>query len=414
MKVNTASSESADALLVLDRVFMHFVLVPSAVILLLACTFAGDYLLKGAPAYYLCWSGVVLFRVVCRIPYSVSEAISQLALLTASLPFLLIHAWEISHYYHAFLFAILYINVLPLLPWLEKRSRSTVQVALLMLLVFIVFSVWSLMQGVVRANIVFGPNVLYRVYGFLFGLIVIMGFSRADFRGIGRPLSSLTVSLSLFILVGLLSVAMIATGSRGALIAFFSLLLVLAWLAQTFSDCARTLRRGIFVLITCVGILAFVIVGPLLGRMLSFDLANASEDVRLGYFSRTLDFLVSEKLFGLFLGAGESNSYYDFYPHNIFLEALVYGGFYMLMIVAVAYVSIVVVVLLRTQRSRDVIPYVGVFVGTLLSGSMLDNYSILGLGFFLLVREFRWRRAAASVRLAGQAVDMLNSRPRIA
>lgn len=379
----TLSSEN-EQLANLSSLFLGCVLIPSAIIVFLAATFVSDYLLLGfIPAFYICWLSVVLLRVILKIPFSRAEFQAQLLLTALLYPLFVFHVWQADVYYNSVIFCILYVTAIPLLQWILQYRASVAFWVCVLTAFFLGFSIYLLSQGVIRSYVIFGPNVLYRIYVFLFGLMILCLF---DFKAPGRRviLSGTLVVIFLYIMTAILGVLIVATGSRGGLVAAVGALLVIAYLARTLADRYSSMVFGVFTLLGGGALLVAVLLGPLLGRLLFLDLSNTSEMVRLELLRQTFRFLTEAGPAEILFGVGAMNRFFSFYPHNIFAEALVYGGLFLLLVVIMAFVVLTIAIGRRKNDGILVLPFVGIIVGSLFSGSLLYNYPVLSLAAYLV------------------------------
>jgi hypothetical protein len=363
-------------------------LVPVGLIVLLTLTFVGDYTVFGVPAFYLCWLGVILFRVVARIRLTRSELIAQFVsyalFFPMLMPLMLQHGEKWDVYYHSFFFITLYINALPLLFWLFDRRKQLFWSALPLLCLFGVLSVLSLAHGYTRSRIVFGPNVLYRIYALLFAMLfVALAYGRRSLlRGTG-----------IFFILGLLFVAMAGTGSRGAILVTAAIAVYLILFGGRFPISKTGFRLSVAAAAAGGILLARKVFTTYTARLFLFALSSNSTAARLSFYGGAADFLAAERGLKLLFGVGVHNAYFTFYPHNLLVEALVYGGLYRAVATVVLLVAMVVYVLRNGKSSWVVLVYSGIIIGSMVSGSTMDNYPVLSLAVFVLCSaELFWKR----------------------
>lgn len=223
---------------------------------------------------------------------------------------------------------------------------------------------------------IFGPNMLYRLFGFLMIFGALLYPMR---RGIERLIMFGLACFGLF--------ACLLTGSAGALLV---IAIVIALFALRFSK-----KLSLVLGVACVYLL--VTLGPLtdsgksgfgglasLGRA-TYKLRSLEADSRvLGWVE-----ILSQPLTPL--GYEHADFWYLWsfgyrYPHNLFVELL---GFYGVVGLALCLgVIIAVVMAVPKVMKGDIMAMVLIVLttGSMLSGDLSDNYGVIGLACGLLIR----------------------------
>lgn len=348
--------------------------------LMFSVLFVNDYKLAfDLPALYPAWLALMAVRMVCRLWPSRGELLAQGALLLLLTPSFLVELTQSSSdYFHAYLGAVIAVNAVFGLPRL-CRDRHVVLVSLGALLVVGGLGLYQLVLGVSRGSLVFGPNVLYRAGAFFFGVF-----------WVGASTTSTPVSGKRWMVMAYaaFSLIMAFTGSRGAMVTWAVLSVgVYAALGLRF-------RKGYMKPLVLFALLIPVLAGYVLlqervWRLTYFSLANASESIRLDFFYQGLEYLQQTDWMIQLFGVGSEvavNRYFGFYPHNIFLESLVYGGWWLLCWVGWSFV-LFFRLLVRPEGAvlGLVLPLAGVFVGSLFSGDLWYNFTVLSVGIVFMM-----------------------------
>lgn len=345
-----------------------------------ASTFSSDFTLFGFPAFYLTWLFVVVLRILVGVRFTVLEIVSQFSLLFLLYFSLYPAIHDANLYYNAYIFAVLYINVLFFIPFLLKR-KVTNYLCFYILTAFSIFALASILSGAVRSFILFGPNVLYRIYAFLFFMMLTTYVFHSKKKIYQSPM---IISAFLALLI-----AMAATGSRGAVAVFLLMIIIIV---LNFSFFFKKSSLDYLILVTGISFFAVLIIlnydllSVIFSRLIFFDLTNASELERIGFYQNSRNFIFEEQGVNLLLGVGQENKYFSFYPHNIYIESMVYGGFNLL------YISVLtsMAMLWSTTFSNDkylrsiCFIFIGVYFGSLVSGSLLYNFPVFSVGWTAL------------------------------
>ncbi len=237
---------------------------------------------------------------------------------------------------------------------------------------FVIFAMGGLIDG--RYYSVFGPNMLYRVFGFMFLFSLVFYFEQ---KGRARLL---LVGFSIF---GLF--ATLLTGSIGALAIIAIGLASLGWRVSKSLTLAVSAVASYWIIATgfLTGSFTATASSPVFVSRLAYKLGNLHLDDRLfGWWS-----IISEppSLFGY--------NYEDFshlwffgyqYPHNMFVE--LYGFYGMFGLVLVVFVSIAALLSARRLIYGDVssMVFVVLTLGAMFSGDLSDNFGAIALAAGIL------------------------------
>ena len=339
------------------------------VIIFMAMTFVGNYVIYDIPAFYIVWLALVLYRYVTGLTYTKIEYGSQLTATIILFPIILSNVPAPSLYTNTFFMVIMYINVMPILSRVLS-IRHIVNPAWLIIIVLLPISLLNISSGIERNFIVFGPNVLYRIYGVCF----LLGFLIESRKGkiiLGK----------LFIVLAALFINITATGSRGGFLVYILCLGYALFVLRS--------RKAVFLsLCFTVGfiVLALVVywdvVEVFIWRLIYFDQSNNSEAGRLYYYAQLSKFF-DEGGGNLIFGLGDNNHIYKFYPHNLLLETLVFNGLYTLFLV-LSLMLLWFYSIISKYKQLGLIIFLPILLGSLLSGSMFDNYTFVSAGFYML------------------------------
>ena len=257
-------------------------------------------------------------------------------------------------------------------------SRMLFRAAFIALVIFAVgCSVDFILTSGQRSSFIFGPNMLYRVFGCLSGLVA--GYLFLD----GRKLSGLIVMI-------LAVIFLVITGSRAALFIIAALLFV--WVhAHTKIISFRRYMPFLIVLIVS-GSLFFALVDVGNTRLLGYSHFVLEEGTSYseGYirWRPYLYFLFEPDRFSL-IGIDYAVFFRLFgadgflYPHNVFLELVMFYGFFGIFVSLYFIIKLYKLVrrLSTTICTRVHILYYSIIIssiGTLFSGDLGDNGVYLG------------------------------------
>lgn len=252
---------------------------------------------------------------------------------------------------------------------------------LLFLFCLFLFVASSVEDG--RLYSLFGPNMLYRMFGLLlaFSVILLLEVKRNNLR-----------ILLIFVIIFSTYVQLL-TGSIGAIV-------ILALMPLLFA--LRLSRRLLFIVVPII--LAFLLISESLTDYLSSFQSNTFVSFhRLALKSSTLD--SNERLdawrqildhpitiFGSNYDQYAEVWSFDLpYPHNVFVEL---WAFYGLLGIPIIFYLLKAVIRLRVLSFRTDalgVTYLILFIGALFSGDLSDNFGVVGLGVVMSLRIFSRR-----------------------
>jgi O-antigen ligase len=256
-----------------------------------------------------------------------------------------------------------------------------------------------------RKSLVFGPNVFYRILGCMFILLLLLNkYCRPELENFAQTLLR---RLILIAALCCLSFMLFQTGSRGGVVTFFICSVLGLWMARW--DLYRIFisPKGIAtvmaaILITCMIAILISTAAPQLilsasegfneSRALKFyDPAGSKSLATRASFAASLPSFLFSKNFLL----GEGSRFHHSYPHNIFLDLLYNGGLIpFFSFVSALLMSIIICARRGTDRElKDLLMFViPMLFGSLVSGTMFDNYSLTALTFYIPCAHFFSRR----------------------
>jgi len=178
---------------------------------------------------------------------------------------------------------------------------------------------------------------------------------------------------------------MVKTGSRGATI--IGLLMILSFVYTLLKIKSLWLKLTSFVaILSMLGwfLINFILSSAADSRAFWFydkGASSSSISERGGFWDNLPNFFLKDNY--LF---GEGSDYLYSYPHNIYLDLLYNGGFFpCLMLIIFSVLCGIYILQGKLQGSWKIIVIVffPVFIGSFLSGTSYDNYSIVSLIFML-------------------------------
>lgn len=326
-------------------------------------TFVNDYSVGPIYLFFILYLLLITIRLIENLKYTWPELCLQFFLLLLFSYHIIYELDSNNSYSSAIAMTILFVNSAPLFfkiyNWIEQGERVFFQLSSL---VFITAIVYFFIYGN-RIEILFGRNVLYRIFAFLyaFGFLTIVN-------------KKIIVQFFYFIIFTL---AMLSLGSRGGLVVaiFFSLLLMLR-----LNDSSISLK--FFPILSLLVILGsgYLILQDVFRRVFYFNLENASEVVRINYFQNLLELFQSFDFFEIIFGIGSKNYYMLFagYPHNFFIEYIIFYG------TLVAFTALFIYILLfKNYKNLYLYPFYGIAIGSFFSGDLYYNFTIFMIPLFL-------------------------------
>lgn len=332
--------------------------------LIIAITFAGNHEVIYIPSFFIVWFVLVVYRVVTQLKFTFNEVKIQSVSFVIFLPFYIYGIMESNDYYFSFLQSVLYINAMPLLFRFIKSNMSSMYISVTLLIICL----FSFYLGGTQQGVIFGPNILYRIFGVLFTVFFVIALCRK-------------VRLTQFTFVFFLSsISILLTASRGGTLVILAMFLMVLYYFFRYGYLKYALPLLVFFMFSVV-VVNWEFIQFILGRAVHFDLNNASEAYRFQQYFVAYAFLAEGSSIELLFGLGEDNRYYKYglYPHNILVEVLVYNGlafmfllFVMLIVVTYLYFNRLIVLL---------IVFSPIVIGSILSGDLTDNFIVLSIFF---------------------------------
>lgn len=350
-------------------------------LLLIGYLFSGDFFLAGIPAFVIVWIVILLARYLCGNLLTHTEIITQASLFIVFFPSVLRLLFTAGEYDFWVIASILAVNIMPLLLIaLEVKSAGTSLWLIMICCFFIGIVSWGSREG-----FIFGPNILYRIFcfiGFLFLVRVNLSYK------IGEKISIYKV----YLFVGAMSFSALSTGSRGGSIAAF---IMLAYLLVLFSK-RSTARYAIVILAAFFWIINNLsLVQQSLGRSVNFDLSGDSISIRITLYERVKAFLSEASTAELLFGVGSPNRFYPIeglYPHNLFIEMIIYHGTYLILIFFIASLFAIFLSIKNiTLRTLSVV-FLPIYIGSMFSGQFIDHSYLVSFPFIVVILFFVVRR----------------------
>ena len=172
----------------------------------LTALFAGDFDLFGLPAFLLVYMTIVVFRYFVGLKLLRYELLAMCIGVICSFPVFFKFVLSPAYYYWVFFAAIGSIMLPLLFKWAIEGNPKAILIFNAVLFVCLsVFSLISFQPGE-RMHLIFGPNILYRIFGVLFVVSIIASSAY-----------SWTIKKQILLYICFLNVALLLlmTGSRG-------------------------------------------------------------------------------------------------------------------------------------------------------------------------------------------------------
>lgn len=333
--------------------------------------FVGDYYIGNFPAFLLVWFITIIYRIYFKIEISVREFMLQIIMTLVFSPLLLRGAYFGNVYELSIVYAILFINIFPLLVVILSNPRSQ-RYFFNICLAFMILTLLMYFQGI--RSIVFGPNIFYRITGFSYACFYVTSLIHKNIKTnyfVIAFFSTLTTAL--------------ATQSRGALLLSLIFMVITMGLFLTKS-------KYKYLFIITFSIFAYFIYSnistllSLLGRSAYFDVNNASEATRLDFASYSIDYYNNLSFTEFLIGLSYPNKYFyeeGSYPHNLFIEIFMsFGLIYFLLITLFSLFSI-----LKMNKNERLIllTFFPIYLGSQLSGYFGDHSYLLLVPFIIVL-----------------------------
>lgn len=335
------------------------------------CLFLSSKSIQGFPCLIFC---IPLFIYLFK---NNSSSFSRLKVNKLSLIFLIflflliyisliinannVYARNLEYFFWPFLSLLNLIPILVVCFIINQDRKLSHRSSFIIFLFFLFFTILSLMSTE-RFRFGFGPNMLYRILIFNYILF------------------SLTNSTKLFSYITLpfLLITLNKIGSRGALI---TIILLFTFLILTsFKSNKFFFRIIIFTFILFYNLL----LDKLLILFNSYRIfkINLTENNRTDFYLNFFEWYEQASLAEIIFGSGfRSWPFIDIYPHNFILESFHGYGITVTLIIL-----LLVVFLFLFQNKQIILLSIPFIVGSLISGSLYDNITLIGF-LFLFVFE---------------------------
>ena len=353
-------------------------------------TFSGDYAINGFPIFFIFWV-LILFRRRCRI--SKYEIYTQITLLFIFLPVFSFFENYSDIYFISAFYPALYVNGLILFKRQISNFKFQAQNNPSYLLWIFGVSIGGLfLLGLLngwsgdRNSIVFGPNVYYRIVGYLFFCQLVI-FKESFSRNYKFSYLKFSSSLAAIVLIFFCTLfLLLETGSRGAAVVSIAVLIATVLCFWGIRGKPRNLILIFFMpAVSGLCILYWPVISILFTRVIRSrtftfydpDTASTAIASRSGYLSSLPDFFEN----GNFL-FGNGTFHVNYYPHNIYLESLYNTGLFNF-IPLLLFSIFLLFSIVRGNICKDwistIISLIPVFIGAFFSGTIYDNYSMIAL-----------------------------------
>ncbi len=357
--------------------FSHNAISAGLFITIIGATFVGDYSINNFPPFFLFLPALFALRWMAGISITIHEMAASYFLALWCSVLALVSSSEVNFDYYAFAFAFLFVFFIEPLRRL-LNLRITMQMTGIFILALGILGAYQLISGVPRGGVVFGPNVYYRVVGFFFIIFLISSFKLRSFG-----LYQATVFISSV-------VALASTGSRGAFVTILLLTFVTLSVIPK-SNVKTTVKLSMSAVFVLFGIFLYQYwshIYNLVWRIFYFSLESGSSLTRLKYVDIFWSYISDASVSQLIFGDGVSKRVFDFYPHNIFLEYIVYHGVPFAIPIVIYSLSLVTASirgkLLSSERGFIMLAFSPILLGAQFSGSMMESYSLMALSCILI------------------------------
>lgn len=352
----------------------------SILLIVFSYLFVGDYIFFGLPVFFVVWAYAILNRVLFQINFSMREVLLQIVTTLFFAPLLLRGANFGNQYEMSIVYALLFINIFPLIlvvykDVMYKKYFLAISVSFLVLTV--------LMYLLNIRSIVFGPNIFYRITGFSYIALLVLSIKNMDLR-----LNWLIIAYTSTLTTAL------ATQSRGALLLSVILGLITAVLFL------RNYRYK-YIIVTILSVVSYILylninnLSKFFGRSAYFDTNNASEAARLDFLSYVIDYYQNLSFNEFLLGLTYPNKYFNApgsYPHNLLLELFLSFG--MLYFLAFLFVMLFSIFKWNKDQWLVFVFFLPIYFGSMFSGYFGDHSYLLLIP--LLISFFRKKIALKS------------------
>ncbi|MEJ6480225.1 hypothetical protein N0Y54_02370 [Nostoc punctiforme UO1] len=365
----------------------NIILLPIDLILIFCSTFPGENkTVYEIPLFFVFWTIVFVLRR--NFILSPAEISAQIFIFLALLPiFIQFYQYNFGYYFGA-ISGILYVNILVfgthVIERLLSNSPGCKIVRWLPAITLIFLGVLSqhFSGNEPRQSFIFGPNIYYRIIGTIFLLNLVL--VHENYSSKKEKISILSLITTIFCLAIALSL-MVRTGSRGATVV--GIVMTLSFLYTVLSIKLNWLKFATIATISTLFILAInssfskAIIDSRVFWFYDRGASSSSIAVREGYWQNLTSFFIKDNF--LF---GEGSQYIYSYPHNLYLDLLYNGGFFPCAIF-IGFTAMYGILLWKGKLNKNwkIITIIcsPIYIGSLFSGTLYDNYSTISLIFAL-------------------------------
>ena len=339
-------------------------------ILIFSLLFVGDYTILGIPLYFIFYFINLIFRVECNIQYTYREFLLQFVLFVCFYINLFFEISLFNFYSFSILMLILSINTLPTFHFFITRQYIfNSKISIILLITIFILNFYSITQNsnlFLRNSYIFGPNIFYRIVSYLFSLSIIPYYF--NFKKINIKY--------FFSIIFIFILNLFFTGSRSVIF----VILAYIFFFINFKKIYILFRIKYIFYVSIILYSFFILINTYFGRLFYYSKNNGSINTRLEFYEKYRIFLKKYSVSDIF-GLTSTNKYFNFYPHNIFIENIIYNGLFPFLLVVFAYAIFFSFQFFDKYRYIFII-FISFYIGALFSGSMFDNYLCLVIPLF--------------------------------
>ena len=368
-----------------QKLLEDIILLPLDLALLFCITFTGDYTIHGIPLFFVFWIIIFVFRRNFRLEKA--EILGQIFIVLTFLPILFQFDKYSFAYYCGAYYAILYVNAIVFATHIIDRLLSETLGSKLVRwlpaisLLVLVGLTQILNGGGSRQSLVFGPNIFYRIIGitFLLHLVIFQKDYTSNKSGIWISIASLFITI---IFLNIALYVLIKTGSRGATIVGGILLF-------SFGYSLLFVKKKKLLIIAGIFLLLFINTLMMTSNFSSYFLdsrafwfydrgaSSGSFQAREGFWGNLPSFFLEDNFL-----LGEGSNYLYYYPHNLYLDLLYNAGIFPCLILLI-FTALYIILFLQGKVYGHwkilTIVMLPIYMGSLVSGTLYDNYSIISM-----------------------------------
>ncbi|MHC0062277.1 O-antigen ligase family protein [Nostoc sp. UIC 10890] len=368
----------------LDKVFVNnVILLPIDLLLIFCSTFSGENkTVYEIPLFLVFWT--IVFALRRNFILSTAEISAQIFIFLALLTiFIQFYQYNFDYYFGA-VSGILYVNILVFGTHVIERLLSDSPGCKLIRwlpaisLIFLGVLSQQFSGNDPRQSFIFGPNIYYRIIGTIFLLNLVL--VHENYSSKKERISILSLIITIFCLAIALSL-MVKTGSRGATIV--GIFMTLSFIYTVLSIRLNWLKFASISIMFAISIVTIhsnfsqSIIDSRVFWFYDRGVSSTSIAVREGYWQNLTSFFIKDNF--LF---GEGSKYIYSYPHNIYLDLLYNGGF-LPCVILLGFTAMYGIFLWKGKLNKNwkIITLVSspIYIGSLFSGTLYDNYSIITL-----------------------------------